>query len=135
MPSQPAPEGLQERGVALWSALGQDVATPSGQLALEACRAADRLEDLDRVVRGEGVLELLTFRLQHVFNDEDGDRNVSVKVEFSNVLAEARQQQSNFKALLAELGVKAGAAPSRPVAAPASNPLDELNRKRQAKAK
>src|SRR5690348_7773557 len=114
-----APAGLGERGAALWSALGFELESASGQLALEACRAADRLEDLDAVVRGKGVVNLLTFRLQDFFDDEgSGDRTVNVKVEFSNVLAEARQQQQNLKALLESLAVKGGAAASSGKPAP-----------------
>lgn len=108
----------------------------SGVLALEACRAADRLEDLDAVVRGKGVVELLTFRLQHHFDDEAGDRNIVVKVEFGQVLAEARQQQAGLKALLESLGVKGGAAAGKsagPAPAPTRTALDELAARREVK--
>jgi hypothetical protein len=67
-------------------------------LLVEAGRIADRLDDLDRIIAGKGVLELLRFRLA----DDEGR---VAEVKFDGVLAEARQQASAFKAILAQLGV------------------------------
>lgn len=126
------PPGLQPRGRALWTALGQKVDSPAGQLALEACRLADRLEDLDRVITGKGVLQLLTFRLDHAFDVDSDTREIHVQVEFSKPLAEARQQQLAFTRVLAELGVsKAKVAPAAPAKPGPTNPLDELSARRQ----
>lgn len=99
------PEGLQERGRALWSALGQTLDSPAGAIALEACRTVDRLDELASVIEGKGVLNLMSFRLSLDLEDEVGDRQVHVKVEFSNVLAEARQQSLALKQLLTTLGI------------------------------
>lgn len=101
------PDGLQERGRALWESLKQSENSPAGALALEACRTADRLDELGSVIAGKGVLNLMSFRLDLDLEDEvTGDRNINVRVEFSNVLAEARQQQMAFKNLLVALGVQ-----------------------------
>jgi hypothetical protein len=87
--------------------LGQSLATPAGQLALEACRTADRLDELDSVIAGKGVLNLMQFRTRsNGWWDDEGDHHVHIEVGFQSVLAEARQQQATFKALLVELGLK-----------------------------
>jgi hypothetical protein len=58
-------EGLGERGAALWSALRQsDSHGPSGALALEACRAADRLDSLEDRIAGGDLTVLQEARLQ-----------------------------------------------------------------------
>lgn len=75
-------------------------------LAEEAGRLADRLDELDRVIAGKGVLHLLSFRCNLDLEDDNGDRHVEVKVEFSNVLAEARQQAGTLRQILATLGIK-----------------------------
>lgn len=100
------PDGLQERGAALWKALGHELDTPAGALAIEACRTADRLDELASVIEGKGVLNLMSFRLNLDLEDEVGDRHVHIKVEFSNVLAEARQQGLTLKQLLTTLGIE-----------------------------
>lgn len=141
------PDGLHRRGRRLWKSLGHDIDTPGGELALEACRMADRLEELDRVIAGKGVLNLMSFRLNLDLVDEaTGDRNINVKVEFSGVLTEGRLQQDGFKKILAELGAtrvkgtgafggEQGAPPTQPTPAPpTANPLDEVNQRRQARA-
>lgn len=105
------PEGLHERGAALWDSLGLLDSSAAGAVALEACRIADRLDELDRVIAGKGVLNLLSFRLDLDLEHESGDREVRVRVEFSHVLAEARQQAATLTALLSKLGLDVKAAP------------------------
>jgi hypothetical protein len=127
------PAGLHDRGRALWVSLGLSLDTAAGQIALEACRLADRLDELDSVIAGKGVLNLMAFRVNF---DElvDGERELHVTVGFQSVLTEARQQQATFKALLVEIADKA--APARPASGPvvkAKNPLDELKERRKAK--
>lgn len=119
-----APEGLQERGRALWEALGLDVASPAGAVALEACRIADRLDELDRVIAGKGVLNLMSFRLDLDLEHESGDREVRVRVEFSHVLAEARQQAATFTALVSKLGLDK--APAKPAGDGEASPLAQV---------
>lgn len=92
-------------------------------LIREACRAVDRLADLDDVIAGKGVLELLRFRLV----DREGR---VAEVKFDGVLAEARQQQNNLstlmKAILPNLDPAAGVAKGRDV-------LDEIAQRRAAR--
>lgn len=99
-----APDGLHARGAALWEALAVEPDTSRGAVALEACRIADRLEELDRIIAGKGVLNLLAFRVKDVFSDLES-RHVSVEVKFQSVLSEARQQAVALTALLAKLGL------------------------------
>lgn len=107
--------GLGERGQALYQALsGTD--TPRNALALEAARTADRLDELDEIIHGRGVLNLMQFRvLDSVI--EDTGQHVEVEVKFQNVLSEARQQQTTFATLLRVLGAEGSAA-----AAPSEQP-------------
>lgn len=114
----------------MWVSLGQSESTPAGQLALEACRLADRLDELDSVIAGKGVLNLMAFRLGFDEELETGEREIHVTVGFQNVLAEARQQQMAFRALLVELGVKAAPIAPTVSTSAAKNPLDELAAKR-----
>jgi len=94
-------------------------------MAEEAGRIADRLDELDKIIAGKGVLRLMQFRLHDSF-DSDGDRHCTVKVSFDNVLAEARQQASALRQILVALGVeKASQAPP----ASGGTPLDEFTRK------
>ena len=96
------PEGLGVAGSALWQELddGFGVGPGSQALALEACRCADRLEDLNEVIAGRGVLQLLRFRTRTEADDER-----RIEVVFDDVLAEARQQQMTLKQILQVLGV------------------------------
>lgn len=120
------PDGLGVRGATLWDALGQSAGSPAGELALEACRSADRLDELDRIIAGKGVLNLLSFRLNLDLEDEAGDRQVNVRVEFSHVLAEARQQQTTFKQILVALGAEKAKAATQSK----GTALDELAKRR-----
>lgn len=86
------PAGLGERGLSIWESLASDDPA-SNALVLEAARTADRLDELDRIIQGDGVLNLMQFRLLDKEVEESGDLNITVDVKFQNVLAEARQQQ------------------------------------------
>jgi hypothetical protein len=134
-PEPTAIDALRSRGAALWKTLGQVEGSSAGAIALEACRTADRLDELDAIISGKDVLHLLMFRtrldMSELLGDDDS-RRVTVKIEVSNVLAEARQQAMALRNLLAELGIKATpVAPPRPAAA---NPLDQLTARRNEKA-
>ncbi|POH58277.1 hypothetical protein CVS28_12605 [Arthrobacter glacialis] len=94
-----SPTGLGDRGLSIWDALkSEDVSRNA--LALEAARTADRLDELDNIIQGKGVLNLMQFRL-HMEGSEDGEYNVEVK--FQHVLTEARQQQTTFATLLEKI--------------------------------
>jgi hypothetical protein len=117
----PTPDGLHARGSRLWAALGQTLGTAAGEVALEACRTADRLDELDRIIAGKGVLNLMQFRLRELREAEEDGRAMSVEVKFQNVLAEARQQAGRFAALITALGIDA--APARTDATEEASPL------------
>lgn len=126
------PAGLGERGLSLWESLKSgDPARDA--LALEAARLSDRLDELDSVIQGKGVLNLMQFRLD--FPDGE-DEPFVVEVKFQNVLAEARQQALALSGILGKLGIgdaKASAA-SKPQTSPGSNvtPLDRMRNKMKA---
>lgn len=108
------PTSLGERGQALYTALsGADVARNA--LALEAARMADRLDELDSIIHGRGVLNLMQFRVLDSLIDEGGVLSVEVEVKFQNVLSEARQQAATFSGILKTLGAEGAAAPAQPV--------------------
>ena len=104
------PAGLGVRGLEIWEALsGSD--RVRNALALEAARLADRLDELDSVIQGKGVLNLMQFRLD--FPESDGEPFV-VEVKFQNVLSEARQQQLAFANILKALAAGEAAAAAGP---------------------
>lgn len=116
------PKGLHPRGRELWLSFGQVAGTAAGELALEACRSADRLNELDRIIAGKGVMQLMQFRLDLDLTIDD-TRNINVRVGFQEVLKEARLQQVALKDLLKELRAAIAAqsaAGKPPVPTPAS---------------
>lgn len=123
--------GLGERGSAIFQALAKGVSDPARiALITEAARTADRLDELDNIIQGKGVLSLMQFRLD--FPREDGEP-FTVEVRFQNVLAEARQQTLAFANVLKTLGLDSTAAPAAPVAAPKTG-KDMLEQKRAERA-
>ena len=97
----PAVAGVPElaaRGLRLWrdvAATGPELQPGERVLLEEACRTADRLDVLDRILRGDQE-SWMTFQALN----EDGSM---VRVVLNSVLAESRQQQVALKQLLAEL--------------------------------
>lgn len=94
------PSGLGERGLSLWSELSVEGDSARNALVLEAARLADRLDELDNIIQGKGVLDLMQFRLD--FPESEDDPFV-VEVKFQNVLSEARQQQLALANVLAKI--------------------------------
>ena len=95
--------GLQERGAALYDEFdGDDVPASRQSQVVEVARLVDRLEELNSVIAGKGVLNLMRFRLSESWGDED-DRTVLVRVQFDSVLAEARQSQLALERLMKSL--------------------------------
>lgn len=128
------PAGLGERGLALWDALASgDVARNA--MVLEAARTADRCDELDNIIQGKGVLNLMQFR---VLSNEatDDDRNINVEVKFAAPLAEARQQAMALAGLLSKLAPADSKAAAGPTPAPAGNvtPLDAIRQRGLKKA-
>ena len=127
-------DGLGERGKALWESLGHESpATADGALALEAARLVDRLEELDSIIQGKGVLELMQFRVLDAHMGEDeGEKRLHVEVKFNNVLAEARQQQNVLRQMLVTLAPPADAkTASTPTVAQPSSVTDEFTKRRR----
>lgn len=90
-------------------------------MLLEACRITDRLDALDRQLRGEDWL-----RFRH---DESG---VQVTVYVDKVLAEAREQAVALKGILAELRQSLGQA--KPEEPKGGGVLADLAAKRAARS-
>jgi hypothetical protein len=96
-------------------------------LVVEACRIADRLDEIDRIVTGKAEwIQLMHFRLG---NGEEQ----KVYVSLDSVLSEARQQVTALKGVLAQLGV--GKAVLAPADDPgkAGDPVDEIAARRAAR--
>lgn len=94
------PSGLGERGLIVWESLksGDD---SRDVLVVEAARLADRLDELDNIIQGKGVLNLMQFRvLNREFDEDAAQLDINIEVKFQNVLSEARQQQMAFAAVL-----------------------------------
>lgn len=91
------PPGLAARGSRMWE---QSVAawqlTPAHLVLLEeACRVADRLELLDRLIRG--------FVDRIGVPSDEGEGDSGGPPDIAGLLAEARAHQTALKGLLAEL--------------------------------
>lgn len=132
------PPGLGERGSSLFRALIKGV-TDYGRYALlvEAARMADRLDELDNIIQGKGVLNLMQFRvLDKEINPDHEELNINVEVKFQNVLTEARQQQNTFRQMITDLSrggeAKPDEAPARSAAAETTVD-DELEARRRAR--
>jgi hypothetical protein len=93
------PDGLGERGTALWiDVLAERDLDAAGRVLLaEACRMADRLEQLDRLLRGD----IATWAVISDDYGAGGKRRVTVVLD--DALGEARQQAATFRQLVATL--------------------------------
>lgn len=103
----PAAIDLGNRGRRLWRQIADEGDLKPGERVVleEACRTADRLDTLDRILRGDDDA-WMRFRV-----NQDGDE---VTVVVNNVLAEVRQQQVTLKQLLAELRTSRAEAAGKP---------------------
>ena len=90
------PEGLGRGGRALWESVTEvhELDAPQQVQLLEACRAKDRLDKLDAVLRGEVDVWL---RLTHRTQTED------YEVKVDDVLGKANQTANMMKQLLAAM--------------------------------
>jgi hypothetical protein len=109
---------------------GNDV--PRNTLVLEAARLADRLDELDNIIQGKGVLNLMQFRLDFPENE---DEPYTVEVKFQTPLAEARQQAIALTTILSKLAPADAAAKPSAVPAPTNvTPLDRIKARGLKKA-
>lgn len=96
-PDAPDSLGLGDRGRAFYDALTAGIEVPAERLALivEAARMADRLEQINDVIAGKGVLKLMHFRVPGVLDPASGVVRVEMSVD--HVMGEARQLQLAFE--------------------------------------
>jgi hypothetical protein len=120
----PPEQGLGERGQRLYrefTAEGPKLGPAERVLLEEACRIADRCDQLDDFLRGhEGAWMRFHSR------NEDGS---IVEVVVDKALGEARQQASTLKALIAEL--RASRAGKKEEPKPEASRRDELGKRRE----
>lgn len=117
------PPGLGERGSAIWQAMAtRDV--PRNALVLEAARLADRMDELDNIIQGKGVLNLMQFRVLNRELGDGGAENINVEVKFNAPLAEARQHAVAFAAILTKLSPAESKAVSDPNPVPSKLPAN-----------
>jgi hypothetical protein len=129
------PEDLGERGAQLWRDMGGSWESDAGARLLlhEACRLADRMEKLDRILRGD-VDTWVTLELPR--GDSD-DQPLRVKVD--GALAEARLHVTTLRQVLSQLrrvrptGRLIPGSPTEPTPPPERNPVDELAAAREAR--
>ena len=80
---------------------------------LEACRMKDRLDKLDGIIQGKGVLNLMRFRLVGM-DDLLDDPTATVEVKFDAVIDKANSTANTMKQLLAALRLPDAATGKRP---------------------
>ena len=101
---------------------------PADRVLLEeACRAANRLERIDRILVGD-LDAWMTLR--------DGDDGAPAIIVINNALAEARQQQTALRGMLASLRPAPAKAPAREdedAPANAKRGLDEISERIRAR--
>lgn len=102
------PSSLRERGRALWEKMGLEINTPEGVLGEEACRVADRIDQLFQMMDGgddEAIIREVSFKMEDYFPQEGGDVHLYLKL--TNLQNEMRQQQALLRQLaLAAVGLK-----------------------------
>ena len=106
------PEGLQTGGRALWDAItkAHDLDAVQTVNLTEACRLKDRLDEMDRIVQGKGVTELMRFRRV----DLGGDDTTVVEVKFDDVIGKANATANQMKQMLAALRLPDAQTGARP---------------------
>ncbi len=106
------PEGLAEGGSALWDAISAEHELDAGQdvQLLEACRAKDRLDKLDKLLRGDVDVWA---RLSHRLQTED------YEIRIDDALGKANSTANLLKQLLAALRLPDHVSGKRPKKSPA----------------
>jgi hypothetical protein len=110
---EPPPE-LGRRGRRLWEQATADGELTPGHVVLleEACRCADRLDDLDKLLRDVSDMSGMD-------SEDSGGRDGALRL-VTGLLAEARAQQTALRGIVAELrqGQRAAGGGKSPAAAP-----------------
>lgn len=116
--------GLGTRGGRVFRALGGAKLDPvRKELAIEAGRMADRLEQLNGVIAGdEKFASLLHFRMRDHLDDSSV---ATIDLVIDKPLGEARQLQLAFERLIRDLAAPATAR-AEPEKPKAEEPVDEL---------
>lgn len=101
----PAPDSLSEGGRRLWESICEVHDLDAVQLVQleEACRTKDRLDELDSIIHGKGVLELMQFRRMDQGASGSEDEPLVIQVKFDNVITTANTTANLMKQLLAAL--------------------------------
>lgn len=109
-----APEGLAVGGRELWDAITEQHELDAVQLVqlTEACRMKDRLDDMDRVIQGKGVLNLMQLRLEIDGMLEDPAATITIQV--APVIDKANSTANTMKQLLAAMRLPDLATGQRP---------------------
>lgn len=114
--------GLGQRGLAFYASVLPGVSSAAQEaLVVEAARMADTLEDLNGIVQGKGVINLMHLRHMHPGDD------TQVTMTVDSVMAERRQLQLSFERMCKTLQVS-----SAPAAAK-GDVSDDLAAQRQAR--
>lgn len=96
--NRPPPADLGPRGVSLWERMsGHDFGPMHLGCLEEACRAADAVERLTRVLEGGELYEVARVE------SESSESVVTVNLLVNSLYAERRQQQEVFRRMTAEL--------------------------------
>ena len=100
----PPPESLRSGGRALWDGIAGSFKLLPEQLVQleEACRAKDRLDEFDSIIAGKGVLDLMRFRTQGDYWDDE-EHHVTIDVKFDSVISQVNATANMMKQLLAAL--------------------------------
>ena len=103
-PRSTAPDGLSPRAAKFWDTITREHSPSAADLLIleEACRMKDRLDGLNDVIQGKGVINLMHLRIPHALEEGD-DGTVQVTMTVDNVLSEARQQANVLKQLITAL--------------------------------
>lgn len=115
------PTGLGERGATLWAALSTGSPLVDA-VALELARTADRLDELDNIIQGKGVLNLMQFRVTNLADGRDPDEPLHVEVKFNAVMSEAKGQQASLVSLATKYEALVGT--SKPVSRSSPTPAE-----------
>lgn len=130
------PDDLDDRGAQLWRDMGGSAEPDAGARLLlhEACRLADRMEKLDRLLRGD-VDTWVTVELPR-----DGSEDEPLRIKVDGALAEARLHVTALRQVLAQLRrirptgrLLPGDKDTPPSTSPERNPVDELRERRVAR--